>query len=62
MFRVVADMFVTYVATRLTHYNLRQHSEASDFIPYEAHEDLDDISEEADISSSAFHPNLHFTI
>jgi hypothetical protein len=44
MFWVVAYMFVTYVANRLTHYNLRQHLEASNLIPCETREDLYNIS------------------
>jgi hypothetical protein len=44
MLRVVADMFMTYVETCLTHYNLRQISEASELISSEALEDWGSIS------------------
>jgi hypothetical protein len=57
MFRAVAYLFVTYVETRLTHYNLRQISEAQELIPSEAHEDWDNISH---TTCSAVHRKLHF--
>jgi hypothetical protein len=61
MFWVVADIFVTYVARRLTHYSLHTDTEKLlNLIPWDVHEDLDNISQEPAIFSCVVHQNLHF--